>query len=154
MVLNVDTAPTFLDLAGVPVPSAMHGRSWRPLLEGRAEVPWRENFFYCYFFERGFATPTTTALRTSDAKLIVYPGHAGWTELFDLKADPYETRNLADDPAYSQMRASLETAYREQVQAIGFHVPDSVGVPPTDGPMPGSVKLTPDPRRRPKAGTR
>jgi arylsulfatase A-like enzyme len=154
MVLNVDTAPTFLDLAGVPVPSAMHGRSWRPLLEGRTEVPWRDNFFYCYFFERGFATPTTTALRTSDAKLIIYPGHDGWTELFDLKADPYETRNVADDPAYAPMRASLEAAYREQVLAVGFRVPDLVEVPPTDGPMPASVKLSPDPKGRSKSRVR
>jgi arylsulfatase A-like enzyme len=95
LVLNVDPAATFLELAGQPVPAAMHGRSWRPLLAGKTDAPWREAFFYCYFYERGFGTPTTTAIRTADAKLIKYPGHAEWTEVFDLKADPYETRNLA-----------------------------------------------------------
>lgn len=153
MVLNVDTAPTFLDLAGVPVPAAMHGRSWRPLLAGEGDVPWRDSFFYCYYFERNFATPTTTALRTADAKLIVYPGHADWTEVFDLAADPYETRNLAADPAHAELRRSLEAAYEEQSQAVGFHVPAFADVPPLDGAMPGDVKLKPRKKRRP-AGQR
>ena len=47
IVLNVDPAPTFLDLAGVRVPAEMHGRSWKPLLEGRSDVAWRSSFFYC-----------------------------------------------------------------------------------------------------------
>jgi arylsulfatase A-like enzyme len=124
LVLNVDPAPTFLELAGQPVPAAMHGRSWQPLLAGKAEAPWREAFFYCYFYERGFGTPTTTAVRTADAKLIKYPGHEEWTEVFDLKADPYETRNLAADPASAELRKKLEAEYERQAAAIAFKVPD------------------------------
>jgi len=124
LVLNVDPAPTFLELAGQPVPAAMHGRSWQPLLAGKAEAPWREAFFYCYFYERGFGTPTTTAVRTADAKLIKYPGHEEWTEVFDLKADPYETRNLAADPASAELRKKLEAEFERQAAAIAFKVPD------------------------------
>jgi arylsulfatase A-like enzyme len=123
IVLNVDPAPTFLDLAGVPVPSTMHGRSWKPLLEDKADVPWRDSFFYCYFFERGFNTPTTTAVRTNTAKLIKYLGHDDWTELFDLKADPYEIKNLTADPAYAGLRQSLEAEYDKQAKAINFQIP-------------------------------
>jgi arylsulfatase A-like enzyme len=123
LVLNVDPAPTFLDLAGVPVPSAMHGRSWKPLLEGKAGVPWRDSFFYCYFFERGFNTPTITAVRTNTAKLIKYPGHDDWAELFDLEADPYEIRNLAADPEHAALRQSLEAEYQKQAKAIDFKIP-------------------------------
>ncbi len=136
MVLNVDPAATFLDLAGIPVPATMHGRSWKPLLEGKSEVAWRDSFFYCYFFERSFATPTTTAVRTQNAKLIKYPGHDDWTEVFDLKADPYETKNLATDPAHSDLRKSLEAEYEKQSQAIGFRIPDFADVPPADGSLP------------------
>ena len=133
LVLNVDPAPTFLELAGQPVPAAMHGRSWQPLLAGKADAPWREAFFYCYFYERGFGTPTTTAVRTADAKLIRYPGHAEWTEVFDLKADPYETRNLAADPAAADLRKKLEAEYERQAAAIAFKVPDFADRTPAPG---------------------
>ena len=123
MVLNVDPAATFLDLAGQPVPAAMHGRSWKPLLEDKPG-DWRDAFFYCYFYEKGYANvPMTTAVRTNDAKLIKYPGHEEWTEVFDLKADPYEIRNLAADPAYAELRRKLEAEYDKQSKAIGFTVP-------------------------------
>jgi arylsulfatase A-like enzyme len=46
MALNVDIGPTFLDLAGVPIPKDMHGRSLRPAIQGR---PWRKEFLYEYF---------------------------------------------------------------------------------------------------------
>lgn len=122
MVLNIDPAATFLDLAGQPVPAAMHGRSWKPLLEGKDDVPWRESFFYCYFREQAFEAPGTTAVRTTDAKLIKYPGHDEWTEVFDLATDPYEIKNLAADPAHAGLRAELEAEYDRQAKAIGFPI--------------------------------
>src|SRR5262249_10601842 len=103
IVLNVDLAPTLLDYAGVEVPREMHGRSWRPLLEDR-KADWRKAFFFCYFYENGVNTPTTTAVRTDTAKLVKYPGHDDWTELFDLKSDPYETKNLVKDEAHAALR--------------------------------------------------
>ena len=123
MVLNIDMSPTFVDLAGVEVPKVMQGRSWKPLLEGNA-AGWRRAWFYCYFFERGFSTPTVTAVRTDTAKLIRYPGHDDWTEVFDLAADPYELKNLAGDPARADLRRSLEAEYEKQKAAIAFRIPD------------------------------
>jgi arylsulfatase A-like enzyme len=143
MVLNVDPAPTFLELAGVPVPAAMQGRSWKPLLEGKTDVTWRDGFFYCYFFERNFATPTTTAVRTETAKLIKYPGHDEWTEVFDLKTDPYETKNLATDPNYAELRKSLEAEYERQARAINFRIPDFADMPPADGSLPNPGNSNP-----------
>lgn len=136
LVLNVDPAATFLDLAGVAIPATMQGRSWKPLLEGRADAAWRDSFFYCYFFERGFATPTTTAVRTAHAKLIKYPGHDDWTELFDLSADPYETKNLFHDPGSAELRRQLEAEYERQAQAIQFRIPAFADQPPADGSLP------------------
>ena len=121
--LNIDLAPTLLDFAGVPVPKEMHGRSWRPLLEGQTPADWRRAFFYCYFFERNYAIPMVTAVRTETAKLIKYPGHDEWTEVFDLQSDPYELRNLAQDPASASLQAELEAEYEKQSAAIGFHFP-------------------------------
>ena len=133
MVLNIDPAATFLDLAGQPVPAAMHGRSWKPLLEEKPDVPWRQSFFYCYFHERAFAAPMTTAVRTTEAKLIKYPGHDEWTEVFDLRADPYETKNLAADPAHAELRRNLEAEYDRQARAIDFKIPAHADQPPGDG---------------------
>lgn len=132
MVLNVDLAPTLLDYAGVAIPKGMHGRSFRPLLEGR-DVEWRKAWFYCYFYERNFAVPTVTAVRTDSAVLIKYPGHDAWTEVYDLKGDPYQLKNLAADPAASQLRRDLEAEYDRQAQSIDFRIPafaDNPKAPP------------------------
>jgi arylsulfatase A-like enzyme len=132
MVLNIDPAATFLELAGQPVPTAMQGRSWKPLMEEKT-ADWRDSFFYCYFYEKNFGSPMTTAVRTADAKLIKYPGHDEWTEVFDLKADPYEIKNLATDPAYADLRKKLEAEYDKQAKAIDFKIPDYADKPAADG---------------------
>lgn len=120
--LNIDIAPTMLDYAGVPIPEKMQGRSWRPLVEGKIK-DWRRAFFYCYYYETNFKTPTMMAVRTGTDKLVKYPGHDEWTEMFDVKADPYELKNLAGDPDYVPMREQLEKAYKEEAEKIGFAVP-------------------------------
>jgi arylsulfatase A-like enzyme len=128
MALNIDLAPTFLDFAGVAIPKEVQGRSWRPLLEGRGG-DWRKAYFYCYFYERGYNTPTVTAVRTDTAKLIRYPGHEEWTELFDLAADPYELKNLIDDPAQAALRKRMEAEYERQSSKISFQTPPFADTP-------------------------
>jgi N-acetylglucosamine-6-sulfatase len=127
MALNIDLAPTLLDLAGVKIPPEMQGRSWRPLLKGDsvATAGWRKAFFYEYFYEANFAQiPTVLAVRTERAKLIKYPGHDDWTELFDLAADPYETKNLAADPASKDLLAAMRAEFDKQATAVAFRVPE------------------------------
>jgi arylsulfatase A-like enzyme len=133
LALNVDLAPTLLDLAGLPVPAGMHGRSWRPLFAGGA-TDWRRSFLYEYFHESGgkdtrpqgvggYNTPTLTAVRTDTAKLVRYAGHPDWTEVFDLSADPYELTNRATDPAAADLRKSLEAEHDRLAAAVGYAVP-------------------------------
>jgi arylsulfatase A-like enzyme len=125
MVLNIDLAPTFLDLAGIPIPKQMQGYSWKSLwTSGQDKPAWRDDFFYSYFREGKFAAPTVTALRTDAMKLIKYPGNEAWSELFDLRVDPYETRNLFGDSAYAKEQAQLESRYAQRAKQIGYHVPD------------------------------
>lgn len=122
-VLNIDLAPTLLDLAGVAIPPSVQGRSFRPLLEGQAPADWRTVFLYEYFFEgTQVKTPTILAVRADDAKLVTYPGHPEWTEVFDLSADPYEVRNLAA-PAGSPLNQRLEAELARQKSSVGYVTP-------------------------------
>jgi arylsulfatase A-like enzyme len=105
LVLNVDLAPTLLDYAGVD-PSALgaDGVSLRPILEERCDPgSWRSSFAYEFYFDgieymNGYV-PTVFALRTVQWKLIEYLGYPSWTELYDLRHDPYECTNLAGEEA-------------------------------------------------------
>ena len=117
----------------------MQGQSWRPLLTGET-VPWRQSWFYEYFTEnqKGTRVPDITAVRTADAKLIKYPGHAAWTELFDLKTDPYEIHNLINDPAAAPLKAKMLAEHDRLSKAVDFHVPEFVDRPPNWG-KPGSL---------------
>ena len=131
LALNIDLAPTFLDLASVPVPAQMQGKSWRPLLESKPAA-WRKSFFYEYFYEKGFAITTVLAVRTESAKLIRYPGHDDWTELFDLKADPNETRNLAGDARGQKLLESMKAEFERQAKSIEFRIPEYADPVPAD----------------------
>lgn len=135
MVLNIDLAPTLLDFASVPIPSAMQGQSWRPLLEGKtSDSQWRPVFFYEYFYEKTYATPTIIAVRSGDSKLVKYPGHDDWTEMFNLGSDRYEIHNLANDPAHQSQRKRMEGQLEEQKQAVRYRVPAHADKPNTTSP--------------------
>ena len=110
--LNVDFAPTFLDLAGVPVPAEMQGRSFRGLLQGKAPADWRNALYYRYFMHLAHhGVFSHYGLRTDRYKLIYYyekePLPPEW-ELFDLEKDPYELRNVYADPAYAEVVEDLK----------------------------------------------
>jgi arylsulfatase A-like enzyme len=102
--LNIDIAPTLLELAGLPVPGQMQGRSLLPLLRGK-KPNWRTDFFYEHLFEHK-TIPKTEALRTGRFKYARYIDY-GYEELYDLKSDPHETQNLAKTQQYRQTLKSL-----------------------------------------------
>jgi arylsulfatase A-like enzyme len=118
LALNVDIAPTLLELAGVEAPDAMQGRSLVPLLEGR-ETEWRTSFVYENFYEPPFHTPTLYALRTEKWKLVEYPGFPGWTEFFHLVDDPHEIQNLAGSKAHAATLAALRAELAQREHDIG-----------------------------------
>jgi len=137
LVLNLDLAPTFLDLAGLPIPSQMQGRSWRPLLTGTS-TDWRKSFLAEYFLENQYPnTPTLVTVRTADAKLVKYPGHDEWTELFDLARDPYETQNLAADPAHQDLLVRMQAEFDRQAKLTQFRIPDYADQPGLGEPPAG-----------------
>jgi len=124
MVLNIDHAPTILELAEAEELPKAHGRSMRSQFVAEAADERRDAFLYEYFKEKQFASPTVLAVRTATHKLITYPGHEEWTELFDLADDPYETQNLADDAGLME---KLQSELNEQLKATEFRMPAALG---------------------------
>jgi arylsulfatase A-like enzyme len=108
MALNIDFAPTFLELAGAIAPDRLQGLSLTPVFADPAKEL-RACYFYEYFREKPeHLQPTVFAVRTRTQKLIHYPETPDRGELFDLAADPFELKNLIDDPARAALRARLE----------------------------------------------
>ncbi len=116
MVLNVDLAPTLLELAGVGVPSSMQGKSFMPLLEGK-QNSMRDSFLYEYFRDRPWPVPPNRAVRTREWKYITYNKGKMEDELYYLKEDPREQNNLIADPAASvrkdELKKEMERLRRE-----------------------------------------
>ena len=116
--MNVDFGPTFLDLAGIEVPSEMQGRSFRKVLEKKGRIPagWREAAYYHYYeYPAEHSVKRHYGIRTSDCKLIHFYNDIDQWEMYDMKADPQEMRNVYDDPAYAGKRAQMHRIL-EQVQ--------------------------------------
>ena len=94
MILNVDFAPTLLELAGAKIPDDMQGRSIVPLLRGRRPSNWRTSMYYRYYhYPQHHRVQPHYGVRTERHKLIYFNKLDEW-ELYDLKTDPYETNNI------------------------------------------------------------
>jgi N-acetylglucosamine-6-sulfatase len=128
MVLNIDLAPSILEICGAEPLEKIHGRSWVPLLRGKTKG-WRTSWFYEYNYEKQFPyTPNVRGIRTADWKYVHYPHGDGGpdrhkAELYDLRSDPGELRNLIDDPACAAKLEELQKELDRQMRATGA-IPD------------------------------
>ncbi|HAA48149.1 MAG TPA: hypothetical protein DCE43_00405, partial [Planctomycetaceae bacterium] len=110
--LNIDIAPTILDLAGLEIPGTIQGRSLKPLLDGR-RVEWRSEFFYEHPFQHP-RIPKTEGVRGSRWKYVRYTSlDPVVEELYDLKEDSREERNLAGDPRFVDRLRDQRNKWRE-----------------------------------------
>ena len=120
LITNVDFAAFFADAGGVPANPEWQGRSFLPNLTA-AGTPkdWRKSFYYRYYIQGGeHATPAHYGVRTKRYKLISYYKVGEW-ELFDLKNDPEELKNLYNDPAYKGVVAALKDELFRLKTAVG-----------------------------------
>ena len=121
MVLNIDFAPTFLELAGAKPASEMQGRSFASNLVGKTPKDWRQSMYYRYWMHLAdHGVSAHYGVRTQRYKLIYYYGKALGTsgsidedrtpewEMFDLLRDPREMRSVYGDPAYAKVREELK----------------------------------------------
>ena len=99
LVQNLDLAPTILDVAGIAIPEPFQGKSLTPLFITPDLANWRESIYY-QFYESGWGVPEHYGIRTKNFKLIHFTTKPDSWELYDLKADPYEMKNLYSDVTY------------------------------------------------------
>jgi N-acetylglucosamine-6-sulfatase len=108
MAVNVDLAPTLLELAGVSWPEPMHGQSFVPVL-GDASTRGRTAFLAEYFEEKVVPiSPDWQAVRTTTHKYIRYPGQEELNELYDLRTDSREETNLIRRPEVAGIAEQLQ----------------------------------------------
>jgi arylsulfatase A-like enzyme len=108
MVMNLDFAETFLDIAGVSVPADMQGKSITPILQGKDPADWRKSVYYHYYeFPQPHHVHPHFGVRTDRYKLIHFYTAGAW-ELFDLQKDPHELKSVYGDPAYAPVVADMK----------------------------------------------
>jgi N-acetylglucosamine-6-sulfatase len=122
MALNVDLAPTVLELLGLVPPSHLHGRSLVAAASGRPTPKWRQEFVYEYFAEALFPhTPTMFGLRTAaGVKFSRAWGSDASATLHDLETDPQERTNLIADPAWQERAKGLRRRLDARLKRLGL----------------------------------
>lgn len=127
LVQNIDYAPTFLDIAGVPVPAEMQGVSLVPLLKGQTPKDWRTDLYYHYYDGPGeHRVAVHEGVRTARYTLIYFYRAGDW-ELFDLEKDPMEMHSVYGDPAYAKALAEMTkrlAAARDRYKLPPLSTPD------------------------------
>ena len=135
--LNIDFAPTLLEIAGLPIPAEMQGRSLLSVFRGRTPADWRTSMYYRYYHDPGdHNTRAHYGVRTRTHKLIHFWKKNQW-ELFDLVNDPYELHNLYGEPGQDAQTsalkvelARLKSVVRDDDQLADEQLPNGV-----DGPV-------------------
>ena len=131
IVLNLDFASLFLDVAGAPIPDDIQGQSFRHILQGHTPCNWRQAMYYRYWMHKSdHNVYAHYGIRTKQYKLIYYYADAlgqkgavdekyepEW-ELFDLEKDPHELNSVYSDPAYTTIVEELrDELHRIQAEA-------------------------------------
>lgn len=126
---NLDFAETFLDIAGVDIPSDMQGVSLKPLFCGATPSDWRQSLYYHYyeFYEDRRSAHMVRrhyGVRTPRYKLIHFYNLDEW-ELYDLVNDPREMTSLYDCPSCAcivqELKAELSRLQKQ------YEVPSDIG---------------------------
>lgn len=108
--MNIDFAPTILDYAQIDIPQAIQGRSLRPILENQGQAPhdWRKAVYYHYYeYPSWHMVKRHYGIRTNEYKLIHFYNNIDQWELYDLRKNSTESRNVYNDPQYATVQKEL-----------------------------------------------
>jgi hypothetical protein len=115
--LNLDLPATFLDWAGLETPERYDGRSLEPIVSGAPPADWRTQTFHEHFAVRQ-RIPAYEGIRTTDYKYVRYLDH-DHEFLHDLRKDPDELVNLAEDPGHAEVLAEMRRKTDARVKELG-----------------------------------
>jgi arylsulfatase A-like enzyme/lysophospholipase L1-like esterase len=128
MIQNIDYAPTFLEVAGAPIPNDIQGKSLLPILKNEGEAPtdWRSAIYYEYSGEYTHSVAAHDGVRNDRYKLMHFPDTKKWM-LFDLEKDPQEMKNIMAEKEYETVLKDMRGLYdslRKQYQVTTSTFPD------------------------------
>ncbi len=109
LIQNLDYAETFLEVAGASIPEDMQGASLVPLLKGQTPKDWRKEIYYHYYeYPSVHMVPRHNGIRSKRYKLMHFYQFENEWELYDLKSDPDELKNLYGDPKFAKLRNRMK----------------------------------------------
>lgn len=112
--LNIDIAPTILNFAGVKIPKSMQGMDLVQIAKGKTR---RTDFFYEHTFMGSPKIPKVEGVVSREMKYMKFIEH-DYEELYDLRTDPLEKNNVADNPDYKEEMMRLRRRYLELKKAV------------------------------------
>ena len=120
MVQNIDYAPTFLELAGAPIPDDIQGESLVPLLRGEHPRKWRKSIYYHFYeYPAEHMVKRHYGVRDERYKLIHFYNDIDVWELYDLQNDPHELHNLYGQPGTEKVTKRLRKELRKLQEQYG-----------------------------------
>ncbi|MBT29362.1 MAG: acetylglucosamine-6-sulfatase [Thalassobius sp.] len=129
-VLNIDVPATMLDMADVKIPESWHGKSLYPMVKGEEKELDRDTILFEHLWEFDHI-PSSEGVRTDEWKYLRYIYDKSSEELYNLKDDPQETKNLAHNKKYQSTLVALRQKCDELIKKYNdpfSGVPDSLSV--------------------------
>jgi arylsulfatase A-like enzyme len=120
IISNVDFAPTLLDLAGVPIPEDIHGKSFAQNIAGNTSEDWQKTMYYHYYeFPFWHHVQPHYGIRGQRYKLIHFYYDIDVWEFYDLEKDPNELNNAIDDATYTSVISDMKLEIQQRQKDYG-----------------------------------
>ena len=119
MIMNVDFAPTMLDMVGIEVPSEMQGKSFKGVFEGNEDDQRKSVYYHYYEWPIWHKVQPHYGIKTDRYKLIHFYYSMDEWELYDLKTDPNEMNNI-----YSEASPELISDLKKELHELRIEYKD------------------------------